>query len=107
MDGERTFGRLLKRYRRAAHLTQEALAEHAGYSSHYVSMLERGVRFPQPLTVDVLADALALHQMDRVALHAAAATRPSTAAPVQPVSPPPLPLIGREQEMAQAMHLLG
>ena len=42
IDDEPTFGTLLKRSRRAAHLTQEELAERAGYSSHYVSMLERG-----------------------------------------------------------------
>ncbi|HET8908219.1 MAG TPA: helix-turn-helix domain-containing protein [Ktedonobacterales bacterium] len=71
MDAEQSFGSLLKRYRRAAHMTQQALAEHAGYSSHYVSMLERGVRAPHPITVDALADALSLASPDRAALHAA------------------------------------
>lgn len=75
MDEERAFGGLLKRYRRVAHLTQEDLAERAGYSSHYVSMLERSVRFPQPLTVDTLADALVLPDADRATLHAAATPR--------------------------------
>jgi predicted ATPase/DNA-binding XRE family transcriptional regulator len=107
VEDESTFGHLLKRYRRAAHLTQEELAERAGYSSHYMSMLERGVRFPQPLTVDMLADALALHQLDRAALHAGAMARPPAAAPVQRVSPPSLPLIGRERDVAQVVRLLG
>jgi predicted ATPase/DNA-binding XRE family transcriptional regulator len=105
VDDKPTFGRLLKRYRRAAQLTQEALAERAGYSSHYVSMLERSVRLPQPLTVDVLADALALPQTDRAALHAGVA--PHTSAPVQRVLPPPEPLIGRDREVAQIVRLLG
>lgn len=71
MDDDYQFGGLLKRYRRAAHLTQESLAERAGYSAHYVSMLERGVRTPLPLTIDLLADALALDATDREALHTA------------------------------------
>jgi predicted ATPase/transcriptional regulator with XRE-family HTH domain len=107
VEDESTFGHLLKRYRRAAHLTQEELAERAGYSSHYVSMLERGVRFPQPLTVDVLADALALHQIERAALHTGATPRPTAAASVQRISPPALPLIGRERAVAQVVRLLG
>jgi predicted ATPase/DNA-binding XRE family transcriptional regulator len=106
MDSEPTFGRLLKRYRRSAHQTQEQLAERAGYSSHYVSMLERSVRFPQPLTVDVLADALALHQMERAALHAAAMPRSLVAAPMQSVLPPSLPLIGRQHDIARIVSLL-
>lgn len=106
MDAERFFGILLKRYRRAAHLTQEELAERAGYSSHYVSMLERGVRFPQPLTVAVLADALQLDGMDRQALHAAATPRPQEAGPLQSVSPPPLPLLGREEDIGRLVSLL-
>jgi predicted ATPase/transcriptional regulator with XRE-family HTH domain len=106
VDDGPTFGRLLKRYRRAAHLTQEALAERAGYSSHYVSMLEREVRFPQPLTVDVLADALALHQVDRTALHAVATLRSPASVSVQRVSPPSLPLIGREHDVSQVVRLL-
>lgn len=40
------FGGLLKRFRRAAGLTQEELAARAGYSAVYVSMLERGRRPP-------------------------------------------------------------
>lgn len=106
VDDEQAFGRRLKRYRREAHLTQEELAERAGYSSHYVSMMERGVRFPQPLTVAVLADALALAEMDRQALHAAATPRPHVAGSVQRVSPPPLPLIGREYDVACVVRLL-
>jgi predicted ATPase/transcriptional regulator with XRE-family HTH domain len=101
-----TFGRLLKRGRRAAHLTQEDLAARAGYSAHYVSMLERGVRFPQPLTVDVLADALTLAPDDRATFHAAATPRPREPAPVPRVSPPASPLVGRADDLARVVGML-
>ena len=39
-----TFGQLLKRYRTAAGLTQEALAERAGLSARGISDMERGLR---------------------------------------------------------------
>src|SRR5262245_37620277 len=67
-----TFGTLLKRSRRAAHLTQAQLAERAGFSVVYISMLERGARAPQRTTVDLLADALALTADERAALEGAA-----------------------------------
>ena len=54
------FGVLLKRYRRAAHFTQELLAERAGYSAIYLSKLERGERQPLAFTIATLADALEL-----------------------------------------------
>jgi predicted ATPase/transcriptional regulator with XRE-family HTH domain len=106
VDSEQSFGSLLKRYRRAAHLTQEELAERAGYSSDYVSMLERGVRIPQPLTVTVLADALKLAEVDRQALDAAATPRPHAAGAAQSLPPPPEPLLGRERDVAHVVRLL-
>lgn len=65
-------GSLLRQYRRDAGLTQEALAERAGYSTVYVSMLERGQRVPQRATLDLLADALDLPEARRTALIRAA-----------------------------------
>src|SRR2546429_6747540 len=65
-------GPLLKRARRAAHLTQAQLAERAGFSVVYVSMLERGARQPQRTTMDALADALGLSPGERAALDMAA-----------------------------------
>ncbi len=62
------FGVALKRARRAARLTQAQLAERAGFSVVYISMLERGARQPQPSTVALLAEALALSSAERVAL---------------------------------------
>jgi transcriptional regulator with XRE-family HTH domain len=67
-----TFGRLLQRHRQAARLTQEALAERAGYSPNYLSMLERGIRIPGLMTIDLLADALKLPPAERAALEEAA-----------------------------------
>jgi len=55
------FGALLKRYRRAASLSQEALAERADLSARVVSDIERGViQVPQRDAVTRLADALML-----------------------------------------------
>jgi transcriptional regulator with XRE-family HTH domain len=67
-----TFGPLLKRARRAARLTQAQLAEAAGFSVVYISMLERGARQPQLSTLALLADALDLSTGARTALERAA-----------------------------------
>jgi predicted ATPase len=92
---------LLKRYRRAAGLTQERLAEHAGYSVGHISKLESSVRHPVPATVELLAEALALAPAERGVLERAS----RTAAPAhQPQSAPALPLprlVDRHQEVAR------
>src|SRR5215469_9993428 len=74
----RSFGSLLKQYRRAAGFTQAALAEQAGYSTVYIGKLEEGERWPLGQTIDVLADALHLSPSERAALEAAARQRPSS-----------------------------
>jgi tetratricopeptide (TPR) repeat protein/DNA-binding XRE family transcriptional regulator len=67
------FGALLRRYRKAAGLTQEELAEKAGMSAHGIADLESGRRrFPRKDTVTFLAEALGLTGPDRSALTAAA-----------------------------------
>jgi transcriptional regulator with XRE-family HTH domain len=54
------FGTLLRRQRRAAALTQEALAERAGLSVNTISALEAGrAEAPRHDTLDLLVDALA------------------------------------------------
>ena len=64
---------LLKRYRLAAGLTQEELAERARLSVRGISNLERSVRrLPQHATVALLAEALHLTGADRAAFEAAA-----------------------------------
>jgi tetratricopeptide (TPR) repeat protein/transcriptional regulator with XRE-family HTH domain len=66
------FGIALKRARRAARLTQAELAERAGFSVVYISMLERGARAPQRTTIALLADALDLSDAERNALESVA-----------------------------------
>jgi predicted ATPase/transcriptional regulator with XRE-family HTH domain len=105
---------LLRRYRVAAALTQEGLAERAGLSARGVQDLERGVRVaPRPDTVRLLADALGLDTEARAGLIAAA--RPELAAPATPgllslrlpdLPVPPTALVGREREVAAACALL-
>jgi LuxR family maltose regulon positive regulatory protein len=75
-----SFGALLRRYRVAAGLSQEALAERAQMSARGISDLERGLRrFPQAATVMRLVDALELGAADRTALEAV--SRPYRPAP--------------------------
>jgi predicted ATPase/DNA-binding XRE family transcriptional regulator len=71
--GSSHFGALLRRYRLAAGLSQEALAERARVSFHGISALERGFRrTPQRETCSLLADALALNEDERRIFEAAA-----------------------------------
>jgi predicted ATPase/DNA-binding XRE family transcriptional regulator len=73
-SGSSDFGTLLRRYRIAAGLSQEELAERARLSFHGISALERGYRrSPLPDTLALLADALALDDEQRAALETAAA----------------------------------
>ncbi|HZB98118.1 MAG TPA: helix-turn-helix domain-containing protein, partial [Candidatus Sulfotelmatobacter sp.] len=73
------FGRLLRQYRVAAGLSQEALAERAHMSARGISDLERGVRStPYRGTVLQLADALQLEGEDRDRLEQAAGRRPTS-----------------------------
>ena len=106
-----TFAALLKRYRIAAGLTQEALAERASLSTRAVSDLERGLsRAPRYDTLDLLTRAMNLSAEQRAALFAAA--RPplpgddTKAAPLQVLPFPPTALLGREQEVTRALDLL-
>jgi transcriptional regulator with XRE-family HTH domain len=65
------FGALLKRYRLAAGLTQEALAERAGLSARAVSDLERDPdRLPRLDSIALLGDALGLTTPQREMLRA-------------------------------------
>ena len=71
------FGRLVKRLRIAADLTQEELAERASVSPRLISELERGsVHRPRRDTVQLLADGLRLRGSERDAFIALARGRP-------------------------------
>jgi len=109
-----TFGDLLRRYRVAAGLSQEALAAAAGLSPRAISALERGERrAPQQETVRLLADALSLAGEERALFEEAVtrrrgprvAPRPS-ALPLAPLPTPLTSLIGREREVAAILALL-
>lgn len=68
-----TTGELLRRYRRAAGLTQDELAERAAVSSRSISDIERGISSaPHRGTLDGLADALGLMPEERDLLQASA-----------------------------------
>ncbi|MFI6764716.1 helix-turn-helix domain-containing protein [Streptomyces sp. NPDC050355] len=70
------FSALLKRLRRAAGMTQEALAERAGVGVRTIRGLETGERAdPRVTTVRLLADALGLNSEEREELLAAAVRR--------------------------------
>ena len=70
------FGTLLRSYRLAAGLSQEALAERARMSANGIGALERGYRrTPQRETLSLLARALALNDPQRQAFEAAATRR--------------------------------
>lgn len=117
---------LLRRFRLAAGLSQEELAERSGVSARAVSDMERGLRTaPRLESVRMLADGLALGDGDRAELFAAArpelrerpdsSPRPrrangsrSTTLPLatRPLPMPPDPLIGRDREVAQIAGLV-
>jgi len=111
----RSFGDLLRQYRLRANLSQEALAERAGLSSHGISALERGVnRTAQRETLLRLANALALSGDDRAAFleatqrrGARAASMPSMDLPALATVPVPLTLLrGRDRELTALTSLL-
>ena len=111
------FGRLLKRYRVAKCLTQEALAARAGLSVRAISDLERGVnRTPHTDTLRLLVEALCLAPADRDALTATARGQgESSFALLQGRAPSPswrddalTPFVGRGRELTLlARHLAG
>jgi transcriptional regulator with XRE-family HTH domain len=73
MQEQSSFGALLKRYRLAAGLSQEALAARARLSARTISDLERGIHsVPHTDTLDLLSGALSLSAQERTLLLAAA-----------------------------------
>jgi tetratricopeptide (TPR) repeat protein/transcriptional regulator with XRE-family HTH domain len=122
-----SFGAMLRCYRIAAGLTQEALAARAGISARGVSDLERGVRrAPYQETIKRLAEVFQLSVSERAAFEAAAGRiRPLAVLPLAGRAGPAgategvrlhsriasatiPPLAGRTAELAQmARHLAG
>lgn len=110
-----SLGVLLKRYRVAAALTQEKLAERADLSARAISDLERGVkRHPYPETVRRLIQALRLDEETAARLRGAAWPESGVDDPWQtpgPVAPrtflptQPTPFIGRQKEIEELQTL--
>ncbi|MGA8576982.1 MAG: helix-turn-helix domain-containing protein [Candidatus Cybelea sp.] len=115
------FGQILRHFRIAAGLSQEALAERAKMSTNGVSALERGYRrTPQRETLALLGRALALNEEQRSAFEDAAARwrllprheeTSLTAGRGRRAATPTLPLaltrfVGREAELAEIAALL-
>ncbi|HEX8919471.1 MAG TPA: tetratricopeptide repeat protein, partial [Chloroflexota bacterium] len=102
------FGDLLRRYRVAAGLTQEELAELANLSVRGISDLERGVKqAPHRYTIQALVEALALPEEEQAALQATIARRRGPASTSSDASQmltlplAPTPFIGRRQEVKE------
>jgi predicted ATPase/transcriptional regulator with XRE-family HTH domain len=112
MQEQSSFGALLKHYRLAAGLSQEALAARASLSARTISDLERGVHAtPHTDTLELLTGALSLPDQQRTLLLASA--RPADAfADTPPRSHtldfpvPPTRLVGRERERSHSLELL-
>jgi DNA-binding beta-propeller fold protein YncE/transcriptional regulator with XRE-family HTH domain len=113
-DEPLTFGALLSRYRTAALLTQEQLAERADLSARGVSDIERGIKGrPRAYTVGQLADALRLSPDDRATFEQAAGAvgvdaRPNGAIPEGNFlgAMPACPLVAREEEVERLSVIL-
>jgi transcriptional regulator with XRE-family HTH domain len=104
------FGRVLRQYRLAAGLTQDALAEKAGLSARGIADLERGARrFPHADTIERLAKALELSPSERSALTNIPRQSPgerstaSMADAAMASQPPRSPFVGRTSEL-QLLH---
>jgi predicted ATPase/transcriptional regulator with XRE-family HTH domain len=106
---------VLRAHRRAAGLTQQELAGRAGVGVRTVRELERGrATRPQRGTVELLADALGLTGTGRTRFVEAArgrlldAAEPRAASRVPPTIalPPPLPLVGRDDDLREVAGLV-
>ncbi len=113
MQKQKSFGALLKRYRLAVGLSQEALAARASLSARTISDLERGIHFaPRTDTLELLTGALSLTEQQRALLLASARPEAATLVDTPQCShaldfpAPPTRLVGREQERSHALELL-
>ena len=112
MQEQSSFGAILKHYRLAAGLSQEALAARASLSARTISDLERGVHAaPHTDTLGLLTGALSLTDQQRTLLLASA--RPADAFVDTPPRShmldfpvPPTRLVGRERERSHTLELL-
>lgn len=66
MDMRRLVGRNVRRFRLAAGLTQEKLAELSGFGQQYISDLERGRENPTVVTLYELSQVLKVTPVDLI-----------------------------------------
>jgi predicted ATPase/transcriptional regulator with XRE-family HTH domain len=103
---------LLYRYRSAAKLSQESLAEKAGLSTRTISDIETGfAKSPRLVTILLIAEALSLDEAPRARLREAARKAPARSkAPAKDGAtvalPLMAPLVGRDADAAAAGALL-
>jgi len=84
VDSEVSFGRLLRRLRKARDLTQDALAQQAFCALDTIKKIEAGLRQPSRQMAAQFADCLGLAGDERTAFLAAARPRSSTDLPPAP-----------------------
>ncbi len=111
MSEQTPFGTLLRRYRTAAGFTQEALAARAQLSARTIADLERGInRIPRHETFGLLMSALGLTAQQQALFLAMVRPEMKVTADgslsLSRLPLPPTPLIGREQELVQALTFL-
>ncbi|GAA1698782.1 transcriptional regulator AfsR [Kribbella yunnanensis] len=98
------FGPVLRRFRKAAGVSQEGLAGVSGVSVEAIKTLEAGRRrYPRAQTVELLADSLPLDADERAELMAAA-TRPKAGSDPLPVDV--VDFVGRAEQIAEVSDLL-
>jgi predicted ATPase/Tfp pilus assembly protein PilF/DNA-binding XRE family transcriptional regulator len=112
IERHESFADLLRRFRRAAGLTQQALADESQVSRRTIADLERGINRPHKTTLELLAAALQLNAQDRFLFESAAHRSPLKTTPLATTlatSALPYPLtrlIGREQDERAILHLI-
>src|SRR5262245_50374499 len=101
------FGTQLRRFREAAGLTQEQLAQRAGLTVNSIRLLERGQRrLPYSQTISKLAGALGLSTAEITTWRDTFGEPEPVPARPHPALLSPPPLIGRETERAAVLRLL-
>lgn len=74
MDMRRLVGGNVRRFRLAAAMTQEQLAERAGFGQQYISDLERGRENPTVVTLFELSQVLGVTPVDLITPYTEAAS---------------------------------
>src|SRR5277367_755407 len=107
MPADSAFAELLRRHRRKAGYSQEALAERSRLSARAIAALEQGNRrAPYRDTVSALGDALRLSANERANLEAAAASARGRPRQGVPGLPPSLTSFIERAEVAEIIMLL-